>query len=783
MASQRQDDVLLVGGSAGIDNPITIDDGDDDNDVVYIARRARQFEEETRAGQEILRRIEEVLEDGVAEVIDLTGDGNRVVPSRAASVRPLASVEDEERELNSFLLSDGSEVRPGLTVELEIPIGKFNSTFVRVKTIVQPRSSSEVEIRGLGLTRIRELEGLLSTNEKRNELVVVEEVRPFSPDHWERQGLVSVSPSQIEKLRRMRMTNAPFPQHRFNPDLKKKGRAWLEEHGLLVCRHWYRLLYNSSKRDRPTEHVLRNLTEKEADGDYTASDSIKLIQWRGGRTPGGSHIPGQTGPPVIDLEATASDPPASPPRRVPGQKYTAGDLFCGAGGASRGITRAGLQLVFAVDNWGHAVHTWKSNFPTLRIYHMDAEDFIAADHTSHTVDILHLSPPCQVWSPAHTVAGKNDEENMKALYTCAPLVAKHKPRVFTVEQTFGLTNPKFAAHFHQFLREFTDLGYSIRWGIISLENYGVPQTRKRLTIIGSAPGEALPPFPAPTHNERGTNGLKPWVTARAALDPAARHRDHPLNQPTRAATPPPRLPWNADGLVKTITTSGGMNYHWSGTRDFTRLEYALLQTFPTWHRFEGACVKRQIGNAFPPVVVRTLYEHLVDWLLEQDGFGRDARRAVPLDSVGPEDYINLEDGAADGDDGHDDDNDDEAVVVLSSRPSPAPRQQRNQHRRRVGSNPNNGAPVSGTTIAITAATARVHKRTRVPPASPALAPHRLSESVRLLNRAAKMEEDGDDHSMADSVTMGGSSRAQSLVNMRATSPKPVIKYEICALCP
>ncbi|KAH6630179.1 S-adenosyl-L-methionine-dependent methyltransferase [Chaetomium sp. MPI-SDFR-AT-0129] len=726
MASQRQDDVLLVGGSARIDNPITIDDGDDDNDVVYIARRARQFEEETRAGQEILRRvastnrrhaegargeesarseelnieaqIEEVLEDGVAEVIDLTGDGNRVVPSRAASVRPLASVEDEERELNSFLLGDGSEVRPGLTVELEIPIGKFNSTFVRVKTIVQLRSSSEVEIRGLGLTRIRELEGLLSTNEKRNELVVVEEVRPFSPDHWEREGLVSISPSQIEKLRRMRMTNAPFPQHRFNPDLKKKGRAWLEEHGLLVCRHWYRLLYNSSKRDRPTEHVLRNVTEKEADGDYTASDSIKLIQWRGGKTPGGSHIPGQPGPPVIDLEATASDSPANPPRRVPGQKYTAGDMFCGAGGASRGITRAGLQLVFAVDNWGHAVHTWKSNFPTLRIYHMDAEDFIASEHTSHTVDILHLSPPCQVWSPAHTVAGKNDEENMKALYTCAPLVAKHKPRVFTVEQTFGLTNPKFAAHFHQFLREFTDLGYSIRWGIISLENYGVPQTRKRLTIIGSAPGEALPPFPAPTHNERGTNGLKPWVTARAALAPAARNRDHPLNQPTRAATPPPRLPWNADGLVKTITTSGGMNYHWSGTRDFTRLEYALLQTFPTWHRFEGACVKRQIGNAFPPVVVRTLYEHLVDWLLEQDGFGRDARRAVPLDSV-----------------------------------------------------------------------ARVHKRTRVPPASPALAPHRLSESVRLLNRAAKMEEDGDDHSMADSVTMGGSSRAQSLVNMRSGS--------------
>lgn len=580
------------------------------------------------------------------------------------------------------------------------------------------------------------------------------------------------------------MTNAPFPEYRYNRNLKKMGRVWLEEHALLVCRHWYRLLYNSSKRDKPTEHVLRNLTQKEADDNYTASDALKLILWRGGKIPGGSHIPGQPSAPVIDLEATISNSYENPPRRVPGQKYTAGDLFCGAGGASRGITRAGLQLVFAVDNWGHAVQTWKSNFPTLQIYHMDAEDFIAADHTSHTVDILHLSPPCQVWSPAHTIAGKNDEANIKALYTCSPLVAKHKPRVFTVEQTFGLTNPKFSVHFHEFLRGFTDLGYSIRWGIISLENYGVPQTRKRLTIIGSAPGEALPPFPAPTHNERGTNGLKPWVTARSALAPAARHPDHKLNQPTRAATPLPRAPWDSDTLVNTITTSGGMNYHWSGTRDFTRLEYALLQTFPTRHQFEGSCIKKQIGNAFPPVVVRTLYEHLVDWLLEQDGFGRGAPRAVPLDSVGPDDYINVDDGAGDevevvevmeldeededmidvveaGNNHHDGRNDDTPIVVLSSRPSPALRQQWNTPGRRVSSGLNNGAPLS----TITAATARVH----VPRAPPTLAPHRLSESVRLLNRAAKAE-DGDDHVMVDLVEAEGSlggSRAQPFVNMRS----------------
>jgi DNA (cytosine-5)-methyltransferase 1 len=105
---------------------------------------------------------------------------------------------------------------------------------------------------------------------------------------------------------------------------------------------------------------------------------------------------------------------------------------------------------------------------------------------------------------------------------------------------------------------------------------------------------------------------------------------------------PPKAPWDPEQLARTITTSGGQNYHWDGKRDFTLLEYAMLQGFPTWHRFEGRCVKRQIGNAFAPTVVKALYQHLVRWLLVQDGFDPSTRPP----SLSPEVAISL-DGAND----------------------------------------------------------------------------------------------------------------------------------------
>jgi DNA (cytosine-5)-methyltransferase 1 len=329
---------------------------------------------------------------------------------------------------------------------------------------------------------------------------------------------------------------------------------------------------------------------------------------------------------MVDLDSGTSRS-AGPSTLSPGQQYTAGDVFAGAGGASRGIERAGVKPLFAVDHWGPAVQSLRSNFPRSQIYNMDVYDFITSDETRRHVDILHLSPPCQFWSPAHTVPGQNDEQNQAVLFCCTDLIEKFRPRLFTVEQTFGILSPKFRQFFNTFLNGFTTHGYSVRWKIMHLCNYGVPQLRKRLIMIGSAPGERLPPFPPATHSKDGASGLKPWATPHSVLAPIPPTLANPLHRPhLRRRFDPPKAPWDPTRLARTITCSGGQNYHWSGERDFTLLEYAVLQGFPTWHRFEGQYVKKQIGNAFAPSVVKILYEHLVEWLLREDGFEASARR-------------------------------------------------------------------------------------------------------------------------------------------------------------
>ncbi|KAK4117519.1 S-adenosyl-L-methionine-dependent methyltransferase [Canariomyces notabilis] len=565
--------------------------------------------------------IEDFLGDDIAEIIDLTGDDD---PISNANL-PLPRAQVVGTEIPSLTLDSGLRLRPGTTVELEQPLGRFRITFLRIERLLQPESSSEVQIWGYGYSRTRQLNGMLPC--RLNELVQIAEISNSDPRPSKEQALVNAPVGLVKSIRQLRVTNAPFPEHRFDAtDYAEMGKAWIEQHGHLVCRYRYLVHYNGDC-PKPCEWALERVDQRDADMEYRMEDEHVLNCWRGGKIPGGSHNPQGPGRPALNAEGSQSPGSARPLMLFPGQKYTAGDVFAGAGGASRGIERAGVKLLFAVDHWANAVESLESNFPDSRIYQMEVTDFIQDKDIHHNVDMLHLSPPCQFWSPAHTVAGRNDDDNIAVLFSCTDLINKFRPRLFTLEQTFGILSPKFSNYFNMLMDGFTRHGYSVRWKVTPLANYGVPQKRRRLLMVGSAPGEKLPPLPPPTHSKNGTGGLKPWMTPKAALAPLermfrdGRNHHHALHQPDRCRQwNPPKPPWDPNRLAKTITCNGGQNYHWSGKRDFTLLEYAVLQGFPTWHRFRGSYIKKQIGNAFAPSVVRVFYEHLVRWLLEQDGF-------------------------------------------------------------------------------------------------------------------------------------------------------------------
>lgn len=162
--------------------------------------------------------------------------------------------------------------------------------------------------------------------------------------------------------------------------------------------------------------------------------------------------------------------------RLPGQMLTFGDAFCGAGGTTRGAVMAGLKVKWGFDFWDNACATWKANFNDAECYCMPSEEFVAMAQNPDCdelvkVDILHLSPPCQYFSPAHTVNGVDDEMNTASLYAVLEVVKAVKPRVVTLEQTFGILGAKCRWYFSSVIHMFALLRFSVRWAIVPLSTW------------------------------------------------------------------------------------------------------------------------------------------------------------------------------------------------------------------------------------------------------------------------------------------------------------------------
>lgn len=176
-------------------------------------------------------------------------------------------------------------------------------------------------------------------------------------------------------------------------------------------------------------------------------------------------------PPIGSFQSST---PKQPVIRTPGQQFTYGDAFCGAGGATRGAVMAGLHVKWGFDFARHACSSWRSNFPFATCYHMAADQFVQTakgNLAAVKVDILHLSPPCQFFSPAHTVMGVDDEMNVASLFAVQSVIEVSKARVVTLEQTFGIACPRFRFYFNALIQMFTAHDFSVRWSIVPLAQW------------------------------------------------------------------------------------------------------------------------------------------------------------------------------------------------------------------------------------------------------------------------------------------------------------------------
>lgn len=173
----------------------------------------------------------------------------------------------------------------------------------------------------------------------------------------------------------------------------------------------------------------------------------------------------------------------APASKANQQRYTFGDCFCGAGGMSRGAVSAGLRVHWGFDFNLAACQTYAMNFFRTPIYNVWANQFSEAKG-DHKVDVCHLSPPCQFFSDAHTIQGKDDEMNTASLFAIFNLLEKAKPRVVTLEQTSGLIR-RHPIFFNAVINMFTSRGFSVRWKVMNCADFGLPQRRTRLFIMAS----------------------------------------------------------------------------------------------------------------------------------------------------------------------------------------------------------------------------------------------------------------------------------------------------------
>ena len=200
------------------------------------------------------------------------------------------------------------------------------------------------------------------------------------------------------------------------------------------------------------------------------------------------------------------------------KKFRVISLFSGAGGMDLGFINAGFDIVWANDFFKEAVESYKKNI---------SEDIVFGDITKikssempDDIDLVIGGFPCQGFSVANTKRSMKDERNF--LYKELLRVIKDKnPKFFVAENVKGILSMEKGKVIEMIKKDFESLGYKVDARLLNAAEYGVPQARERVVIIGNRLGLENP-YPTPTHwvdSKKYTSkkGLKKPITVKDTI--------------------------------------------------------------------------------------------------------------------------------------------------------------------------------------------------------------------------------------------------------------------------
>lgn len=167
--------------------------------------------------------------------------------------------------------------------------------------------------------------------------------------------------------------------------------------------------------------------------------------------------------------------------KQPNNNITVVDLFCGAGIGAVGIKKAGFNIIYAIDNAQYAVDTYNQNIGN----HAICKDIKKMDlNTIPYADVFVGGFPCQPFSFGGKGDGQHHKKSGDLGYYFFKAVSIKKPKAFIIENVKGIISKKHQKFFNELIHQFKDIGYNVQWRLIDCYDYGVPQNRERVFIVG-----------------------------------------------------------------------------------------------------------------------------------------------------------------------------------------------------------------------------------------------------------------------------------------------------------
>ena len=336
-------------------------------------------------------------------------------------------------------------------------------------------------------------------------------------------------------------------------------------------------------------------------------------------------------------------------------RFRFGELFCGPGGLALGAIKASVN---SNGKRGYSIrHAWATDYDrdTCETYRRnicsgESKSVLCADIRNLNYEKLAEISPVDAMAfgfPCNDFSVVGEQRGMDGVYGplysyCVKALAEFKPRWFLAENVGGMRNANDGKAFDVILSDLFDQGYSLYPHLYKFEQYGVPQARHRIVIVGIHKNENVlfkipssrnfkqkscrealenPPITSSANNHDFTAQSKQVVERLRHIKPGENAFTADIPESLRLKIGTVKISQiykrlDPDKPAYTITGSGGGGthmYHWKENRALTNRERARLQTFPDGFVFHGSkeSVRKQIGMAVPPKGAKVIFSAIL----------------------------------------------------------------------------------------------------------------------------------------------------------------------------